>query len=168
MKSMIKYLPALLCMICLLSACNQEVEQPTNDALPQTKGKQDVNCNINYLTSTFKEITPNVSYLAAIKGTRTDTKVKTFRYKVTNTSNARQTSIKITGFAEGCSCYSPDDDANGCKRLIIKDRYGNEILNTKCQPVDKFVKIPGTDFSVTLNVPCWIGGTSSVSIEVMD
>lgn len=168
MIKIMKLLPALLCMVCLLSACKTEVATPTNNDLPQTQSKEDIGCTINYLTSTYKTLTPNTSVVAAIKGGRLDTRVKTFSYKVNNTNNTSRTYIKITGFDSGCSCYSPEDNANGCKRMIIKDKAGNEILNTMCQPVDKFVKIPGTQFSVTLNVPCWIGGSSKVSIEALD
>ncbi|EAY30522.1 hypothetical protein [Microscilla marina] len=168
MKFVIKYLPILFCTLFIFTACNKEATQPDNNDLPQTKSKQTLDCNITYLTSTFKEMTVGNTVTASIRGGRVDTKVKTFSYNISNATNANRTYLKISGFDDGCSCYSPSDDANGCKRLVIKDKYGNVVLNTLCQPVDKFVKISGTQFSVILNVPCWIGGSSEVNIEAMD
>lgn len=168
MQTFLKYLFVLVCVSFVLVSCNSEVAEPTSTATPTTKNKQAANCGITYLTSTFAEVNPGTVVTPTIGNSRTQTYVKTFSYEVKNSTNTSRTYLTVSGFDNACSCWSSEGGANGCQKLIIKDAKGKELLNTDCQTVNKFVKVPGTKFTVTLNTPCWISNNASVNIEVMN
>jgi len=87
----------------------------------------------------------------------------TYEYMVTGNSNTSRTWLRVNGFTEGCTCLGSD-----CPKFTIKDTNGAILFDSSCQTTDKFVRVPGTVFSVIVNHPSWIPGSSDVNITPLN
>lgn len=154
MKSFLKYFFVFAWAIIMCTACSSEKVEPGKTTTPKTN------------TATRIEVTHvEVPEGVISPAPKASNSTKTFYYKAVGLQNTNRTYLTVSGFDEGCSCWSSTGD---CNRLIIKDKNGNEIVNTDCMPANRFIKIPGQEFSVTLTIPSWSSWSSDVDIEVMD
>ncbi|WP_299459009.1 hypothetical protein [uncultured Microscilla sp.] len=144
-----KYLLVFACAALALVSCNTEEVQPT----PQN----------NTPDAISSRVTDDILQAGDVVSPSMNNGTITYSYQVEGNSNTSRTWIKVDGFAEGCSCSSD------CPRLIIKDRNNNTILDTNCQPLTKYVRVPGNYFSVTIYDPSWMTANGSdVNIEIQN
>ncbi|EAY30525.1 hypothetical protein [Microscilla marina] len=147
MQSVFKYLLVFVCAAFICVSCNS-----TEEVNPATQ---------NTPEAISSRVTDDILQAGDVVTPGINNGTITYSYQVEGNSNTSRTWIKVSDFAEGCSCSSD------CPRLIIKDINNNTILDTNCQPLTKYVRVPGNYFSVTIYDPSWMTSNGSdVNIQI--
>lgn len=152
MQSLKKYLLVFACAAFALVSCNTEEVKPSQASTPTTHVKN----RISEGTIPYGH-TENVS---ANNGTIT----RSYEVDATNTSRVW---LRLNNFSESIACGTAPGVTPDCPKLTVKDGQGTTVYTTSSLFGNKYVKVTGTKFSITVYNPSWISSSSDVDFEVL-
>ncbi|WP_299459011.1 hypothetical protein [uncultured Microscilla sp.] len=153
MQSMFKYLVVFVCAAFICVSCNTTEEVKPEAQTPTTQKNQRLTNNCPVIASSFapRNVYVGNTLTQTIRRNETKNVIKTFHYKLAQPHNYSRLRLEVKAF-DGGECNGIGNPAN-CSRMIIKDAMGRVVYETTLPGV-KFITVPGTTFSITLEKVC--------------
>lgn len=149
MQSLKKYLLIFACAAFALVSCNTEEVQPTPQQTPNTIGSR---------------VTDDIIQAGNVVSIGTNNGTKTYTYQVDGNSNTSRTWLEVKSFAStviGCSSDCPELVVRGEDGNLATDASGNPVTGIYYNTGNKFLKVQGTKFSITIYDPSWMTANGS-------